>query len=515
MQTIEDAFTDAVACHQRGDAAAAERLYRSVLASDPLHPAALNNLALLVPDEAVPLLRRAVSVEPRYVDAWVNLSNALYGRQDAQGATAALDAAAALLPAEPEKLFQLGRILHEAGRDKDAAAQYERAIALRPDFAPALCNLGVIHFRAEETAKAADCYRRALASDPATSSAALNLTGLLESEGRLTEAAKFRARVPRGRELMIDHAPDHRRTVLVLVHRTAGNTPLDTIIQPSTNTRIRWQVDFATAKQAASLPPFDVAFNAVANADLMDVSRAHIERLARRHKLLNPPDAVFRTRRDLLPARLRGIPGLVLPETIRVTRAELQKARPWTPPVLIRPIGGHGGEGARLLETAAQLEAFEPGTADAFYVIRFHDTRRADGFYRKYRMIFVDGVAYPYHLAISDHWLVHYFSAAMLEASWKREEEARFLDDPEAVLGPAAMAAITAVGQRLGLDYAGIDFTLLEDGRVLVFEANPAMLVHLRDDKALFPAKHRAVPRIFAAIEAMLDRHARAAQPHA
>jgi hypothetical protein len=159
-------------------------------------------------------------------------------------------------------------------------------------------------------------------------------------------------------------------------------------------------------------------------------------------------------------------------------------------------------------DTPDAVAALRPDEADAYYFTAFHDFRSADGYYRKYRVIFVDRVPYAYHLAISPHWMVHYFSADMLAAPWKRAEEQAFLADPAGVLGAPAMAAVTAIGQRLDLDFAGIDFSILPDGRVLVFEANATMLVHLNDSPVDFPYKHRAVPEIVTAFDAMLARHA-------
>jgi glutathione synthase/RimK-type ligase-like ATP-grasp enzyme len=62
-----------------------------------------------------------------------------------------------------------------------------------------------------------------------------------------------------------------------------------------------------------------------------------------------------------------------------------------------------------------------------------------------------------------------------------RAEEARFLADPQAALGARVWNALGRVRDALGLDYAGIDFGLAADGRVVVFEANAAMTV-LRPD---------------------------------
>ena len=117
----------------------------------------------------------------------------------------------------------------------------------------------------------------------------------------------------------------------------------------------------------------------------------------------------------------------------------------------------------------------------------------------------MDGVPHPYHLAISPHWLVHYVSADMLGAAAKCAEEERFLQQPAAVLGASGMAAVDEIGRRLGLDYAGVDFSLLPDGRLLVFEANATMLVH-PETRAELVYKNPFVTRILGAFEAMLDQ---------
>jgi Tfp pilus assembly protein PilF len=522
VKTIDDAFALAVDHQQNGRTDAAQGIYRLIIDVQPGHPAALNNLGLMLgPVDAVAMFRRALATEPNYVDALVNLSSALQASGAFDEASVAFERALRLIPEQPESLFRLGHVLQTQGRTADAAAQYKRAIRLQPDFAPALCNLGILHTEAEQQAEAAGYYTRALASDPTLAQANLNLVSILESEGRLAEAKPYRRRIARPQALVIEPAPDHRRTVLVLANTFVGNIPLDTIMPSRTTTRITWQMEFATPDQAENLPPYDVAFNAIGNADVMDESLDSVSAFSSRHRLLNSSHAVARTRRDRLHQLLDGIPGIVVPRVLRVARGDVGMGDLVSRlgdagiecPVLVRPIVGHGGEGLQLVRTPQELAAFVPGAADAYYFAAYHDCRRDDGFYRKYRMIFVDRTPFAYHLAISDRWLVHYFSAAMLSAPWKRDEEHRFLADPSGVLGPLAMAALTTMGQRLDLDFAGIDFAVLPDGCLLVFEANATMLVHLRDSIADFPYKHLHVPKIFEAVDAMLDRHASLPRP--
>ncbi|MDR3510051.1 MAG: hypothetical protein P4L73_00320, partial [Caulobacteraceae bacterium] len=173
-------------------------------------------------------------------------------------------------------------------------------------------------------------------------------------------------------------------------------------------------------------------------------------------------------------------------------------------PVLVRPAGSHGGAGLALARDAAELDAIQvPAGLDA-YVSRYHDYRSADGFFRKYRVIFVGGRPHPYHLAIGAHWMVHHQSAGMAGDAARMAEELAFLGDPEAAIGGRAMAALAAIGARLGLDYGGADFTLTGDGGVLVFEANATMLTHLEPEDGPFAAKNPFVRPIMEAFQAHL-----------
>jgi hypothetical protein len=87
-----------------------------------------------------------------------------------------------------------------------------------------------------------------------------------------------------------------------------------------------------------------------------------------------------------------------------------------------------------------------------------------------------------------------------------REEEAAFLKDVHRVFDGPRSATLSAIAAAIGLEYFGIDCGLDHEGRVLVFEADPAMLVHASDPIDLYPYKHEFVPRIFRAVEHMIDR---------
>jgi len=146
------------------------------------------------------------------------------------------------------------------------------------------------------------------------------------------------------------------------------------------------------------------------------------------------------------------------------------------------------------------------GSPDShYYLIEYIDYRSTDGFFRKYRVIFVDGMLFPYHLAIHDDWKVHHFRTDMAKQAWMRQEEERFLENIDDVFRPDQMDALRAMAAATGLDYGGIDCGIDRGGGLVVFEANAAMLVH--DEKSdVFAYKNPFIRKIKDAFDAMLSR---------
>jgi hypothetical protein len=128
------------------------------------------------------------------------------------------------------------------------------------------------------------------------------------------------------------------------------------------------------------------------------------------------------------------------------------------------------------------------------------------GWARKYRVMMIAGQLYPLHLAISKDWKVHYFTAAMAEQADHRLEEAAFLADMASVIGPSAMTALTHICQALELDYAGVDFGLAPDGRLLLFEANATMVINPAGPDEIWDYRRPAVDRALDAARAMVVR---------
>ncbi|MBV9522266.1 MAG: hypothetical protein JO010_05705 [Alphaproteobacteria bacterium] len=176
------------------------------------------------------------------------------------------------------------------------------------------------------------------------------------------------------------------------------------------------------------------------------------------------------------------------------------------PPFILRPLASHGGNDLEKITTGAELAAYLERHADAeFYATPFVDYAGGDGYFRKYRVIFVGGVPFPYHLAISRDWMVHYYNSPMRLNGWMRDEEARFLSDPGTVFDDGLLEALRGVGAAIGLDYFGIDCGITPAGELLVFEIETGMIVHNLDPTELYPYKPAAFRRIASALDRLIE----------
>jgi hypothetical protein len=263
------------------------------------------------------------------------------------------------------------------------------------------------------------------------------------------------------------------------------------------------------------LPSFDCVFIAIAEDARHRLVLRAADRLA---EALNVPiinngariSAVSRAGASRL---LQNLPNAIVPSQTLIERQSFARAANGLSagtdlvfPVIIRPCNSHAGKNLVRLDNSDSLRTYLEDVADSrFYVAPFVDYRSADGLWRKYRIIFVDGRPWPYHLAIHSDWAIWYYNARMDLDSWKRVEEARFVEDIGAAFPARALAALHAVGEHLGLDFFGIDCGVMPDGRLVVFEIETGMIVHDWDPPGLYPYKQDCVRSIRQATETMID----------
>lgn len=202
---------------QAGRYAEAEVLLLEIVKRTPMYANIYNMLGFIysqrdAPEKAVELFRQALSINPEYTEARLNLAITLadmgaytealqeYGaakdRELAKdpslpthvqarlaNAHAALaktylelslypqaieeyEKAIALAPNFPDLHCNLARCYMEAGDPVRAQAALARALEIHPTYADALVQLGVIHFQRRETSEAVSVWERALTADP-------------------------------------------------------------------------------------------------------------------------------------------------------------------------------------------------------------------------------------------------------------------------------------------------------------------------------------------------------------
>jgi len=358
--------------------------------------------------------------------------------------------------------------------------------------------------------EAFDGYAAALAAEPGRRELHLRLYELAQVLGRNPEAlAHLDAVLAGGRVVSIPAREQPAQLRVLALYRAAlweGNLPLELILDDRHTTLHRLYVDPDRPERSESVGrelAYDVLFNAIAESDAAQPTLAAAQAFVDRRggRCINPPQNVARMGREAVAARFAGSANVYAPAVERVRREELA-SRSIGSALLVRPIGSQAGVGLAKISDPHERDAYLSAQGEAeFFLTAFVDYRFADGFYRKYRIMFVRGVAFAYHLAISPNWMIHYYNAPMFEHAWMRAEEERFVDDLNGTFGGRLAAALAEIGEVIELDYFGIDCSIAPDGRLLLFEADSAMLVHGTDPPELFSYKKRAfqnVQRAFA-----------------
>ena len=417
-------------------------------------------------------------------------------------------------PSHRLALNNLGTVLHSAGHRTAARTAYAEAVARHPGDPMSHVNLGNVLHESGDFSSAREHYETALRLDPGHAEAHQGLANVLAELGDEERAQWHRRKAFEGRpalELPYRGAAPPV-SLLLLVSSRGGNIPTRNLLDDRVFQIFVVLPEFFDPK--VPLPPHQVVFNAIGDADRAAPALAAAQSVVAltAARVINQPAAVLATGRAD-HARLSRLPGVVAPATVSLPRELLSSPdaaatvarHGFRYPLLLRTPGFHTGRHFLLVENPAALAAAVaalPGRE--LTVIEFLNARAADGKVRKYRVMMIGGELYPLHVAISSHWKIHYFTADMAERADHRAEDARILENIPEVLGPRAMEALAHIQATLGLDYAGIDFGLSATGDLLLFEANATMVVNPPEPGERWAYRRPAVERIFAAVHIML-----------
>jgi hypothetical protein len=322
--------------------------------------------------------------------------------------------------------------------------------------------------------------------------------------------------------------PKLRVLALAAAMDMGGNTPIEFLLEHSGIELLTLYV-VAGVELPMPLPEHDVAIVIASDSEECRDALRKIERAAPRwpRPLLNPPQLVGNLDRDKLYRLLCGIEGLDIPATTSVTRAQLSDlARPDIAvadmgadlqfPIILRPRGSHAGAGLARIDDRGMIGRYlEQRPEQEFFVSRYVDYAGDDGLFRKYRLAVVDGRPYACHMAVADRWDIWYLNAGMAFSESKRLEEANFMRTFDHGFAVRHASALTAMAERIGLDYFTVDCAENKRGELLIFEADNTAVVHNMDSPDLFPYKPPQMRAIFEAFAAMLVRRARGGRERA
>lgn len=254
----------------------------------------------------------------------------------------------------------------------------------------------------------------------------------------------------------------------------------------------------------------DVAFNLICNAE----SSTHALNLAATIcedlkndgvPVLNPPDRVRETTRLASPALFSGLDRVHVPAVRRLKSPSMRELMAMLNcgqidfPVIVRTINDHNGRNMTRLRGTEDFDALEqlPFDGRDYYVIAFSDYKNLDGLYRKFRLIKVGRKILPRHLIISGDWKVHVAqrNEGTNFSSEARAREDAYLANPQSFLGRTLYdQLVTALG-RTGLDYAGVDFGLCDDGSAVFFECNACTNAAVLSPRSGEPPERATVKR--------------------
>ncbi len=300
-------------------------------------------------------------------------------------------------PANIDALIELGNVALAGGFRSAAKTAYAEAIRHHPANAVARVNLANL-LRADNEATAAKLqYEAALAIDAHLHEAHQGMAWALKDIDR--DAAERHLQMGFvGRALVTKpyRGAEAGIALLLLVCARGGNIPTDLWINDRRFTIHAIYPEFYDPRVA--VPKHALVVNVIGDADLCSVALSRCEALLAesRAPIINRPARVQSTGRAEIARRLGAIPGVIAPNIDTITAQAILGAEKLKFPVLLRRPGFHTGEHFMYVANPRELPtAIESlSAAEELLLISYLDARGADGMWRKYRVMFIDGVLY-------------------------------------------------------------------------------------------------------------------------
>ncbi|KGJ88159.1 hypothetical protein ND16A_2712 [Thalassotalea sp. ND16A] len=268
----------------------------------------------------------------------------------------------------------------------------------------------------------------------------------------------------------------------------------------------------------------NLIINTIACADRMAVDLTVLDKfqqLTPEIPVINPPEKVLLTTREQNYQRLNDIANVVFPKTVKVLLEQQARAQVLATmsaakvefPIIMRPCITHTGAGVELIDNSEALQLYldkHQHRASAFYIIQYYQLANTTGVFNKIRTFCIDGKYYPVACIFDNQWNIHSGDRYnyMANCAESQQTEQSYFADMTTFLGDKAIKALERIREIIELDFFGVDFTLLPDGKILIFECNAAMR-HNFDHVQNFPYTYQPLRNVSLAFEQMLHQRAR------
>ncbi|MDE3020318.1 MAG: tetratricopeptide repeat protein [Pseudomonadota bacterium] len=432
-------------------------------------------------EEAKGLFLELLKTEPTHFEAWNNLGVLLFETGFISAAQTAFSAAVTYNPKEISAQVNLAHVLLYLNNLATAKNHFEIALRLNPDLKEAHQGLSCIFWREGKERKAS--FHR--------------------NKGYKNNALS--TLVYRGASKPID--------LLILASARDGNVPWGSFVDNLIFKTTIIAVEFFN--NDTDLPVHDLIFNSIGDADLCHQGLKVANQLIKKSvsPVINHPDAVIQTGRLINAKRLDLFSGITLPrmtllsKTLFSSDQALEKV--WQEkiifPFLLRSTGFHGGKYFYYIDNPKTFHSiYQKLPGKKLLAIEFLDSRSSDSLFRKFRVMSINGFFYPIHMAISRQWKVHYFSSDTDKNIIYHKEEENYLKDFHNFLGPQIIATLEKANQILNLDYCGFDFGIGKNGNILLYEANPTMVLNHPVIEKTSSCRSMAINSALAAVKKML-----------
>ena len=372
-------------------------------------------------------------------------------------------------------------------------------------------------FQGDNLSGISDALLKRIEVDATDYAAMMDLSLVLQLNGKPAMATELQKEALRHQQsyclLSSPAKPSLRLLAIMGPGEVMANTPIDFLVE-DTDIALSFLYLGEGLPVPDEIPEHDVAFVAVCESDENQFLLEHLSEIMLHwpRPFINHPARIARLSRDTVSEQLVGAFATVASDAHRISREqakELGRLRPEPFPLIARPVHSHAGIGLAKLEHRLQaVEYLESQPDEEFFIAPFIDYRSSDGVFRKYRIVVIDGKPFAAHMALSQHWMVHYLNADMLGNEANRNTEARFMQEFDETFAVKHEAALRQIDATFGLDYYSIDCAETPDGKLLVFELDSGAVVHSMDPVELFPYKAPQMHRVFEAFQRMLRQRA-------